>query len=511
MPKSKKTLLEDLPRGVRTKDPSAQVTPRAAWANTENILASEKLKYNSNKILLGCIDGQLIGTDEDRHIITIAGSRAGKGVSVIIPNLIHYRGSVLVIDPKGELASITAEQRAKNLGQEVHVLDPFKRTAPWTEKYHASFNPFSILKDETHMIENANLISDALIVHNTQGDPHWDESAREVLEGVILHVATYPRYEGKRHLITLRRLLLEGVNVQEEGKKEITTGIAGLLLEMQYNPALDGFVFALATSIKDKPEKERGSIIGTAQRHTKFLDLPPMRNVLEGNDFNLSDLKTDKNGVTVYLCLPTGRMSTCSRWLRLFINLALEAMESTLARPQAKASETATGAPVLFCLDEFATLGHMQQMEVAAGQIAGFGVKLWPILQDISQLKSLYNQRWETFMGNSGIIQLFGNNDISTLDFISQRLGETSIIVQQKSQTIFEQKMKGGTGESYSTQVQKLLTTEEASRYFSRDDKQRRQLIIWAGRDPLILQRIKYYDKTLPEYKHFAGKYRDWS
>ena len=507
--KNTEGLLDDLPRGVRSKDPDKQVTPRAAWVSPSDIIASDKLKYNDQKILLGAIEGQLIGLDDDRHIITFAGSRAGKGVSSIVPNLIHYRGSMLVIDPKGELASITADQRAKGLKQNVHVLDPFRRAASWTKPYQSSFNPLKILEDQENIIENAGLIADALVIHSKHGDPHWSESAREVIEGIILHVATYPKYEGARNLITVRRLLLKGVRV-DEGSQPIT-GLFGLLFEMKTNNALDGFINAIATSIQDKPKEERGSVISTAQRNMKFLDLPRMRNVLQENDFALSDLKTAPKGTTIYLCLPTGRMSTCARWLRLFINLALESMENTLARPNAKFNETSTSHPIVFCMDEFATLGHMQQVETAAGQIAGFGVKLWPILQDITQLQGLYDKQWETFIGNAGIVQLFGNNDLSTLEFISKRLGQTSIITENKSQTTHAHKLEGATGESYSIQTQSLLTAEEAGRYFSRDDRKRRQLIMWAGRASLILQRVRYYDKTLPEHKYFAGKYREWS
>ena len=111
----------------------------------------------------------------------------------------------------------------------------------------------------------------------------------------------------------------------------------------------------------------------------------------------------------------------------------------------------------------------MQQIEVAAGQIAGFGVKLWPILQDITQLQSLYQKRWETFIGNAGTLQFFGNNDISTLEFISKRLGPTSIVVKSKTQQSHTQMMSGSTGESYNIQTQPLLTSEEASRFFGRD------------------------------------------
>ena len=61
----------------------------------------------------------------------------------------------------------------------------------------------------------------------------------------------------------------------------------------------------------------------------------------------------------------------------------------------------------------------MRQIEDAAGQIASYGVKLWPILQDLGQLKALYKERWETFMGNAGVLQFFGNNDLTTLEWIS--------------------------------------------------------------------------------------------
>src|SRR5262245_56552849 len=74
-------------------------------------------------MLLGKRDGELIGWSDDRHLLTVAGTRGGKGASLIVPNLLLYGGSVLAIDPKGALARITGHQRAK-LGTLV-VLDPF--------------------------------------------------------------------------------------------------------------------------------------------------------------------------------------------------------------------------------------------------------------------------------------------------------------------------------------------------------------------------------------------------
>jgi type IV secretory pathway TraG/TraD family ATPase VirD4 len=78
--------------------------------------------------------------------------------------------------------------------------------------------------------------------------------------------------------------------------------------------------------------------------------------------------------------------------------------------------------PILFMMEEFATLGHMEIMERAAAYFPGFGVKLWAVLQDTTQLQRYYGQSWETFLGNAGLIQCFANGDQSTLDYITRRL-----------------------------------------------------------------------------------------
>jgi type IV secretion system protein VirD4 len=467
----------------------------------ELITSADALSYDpdnpGSKILLGTIDGRMVGIDDNRHMMTVAGSRAGKGVSAILPNLIFYKGSVLVIDPKAELASITARRRAEDLGQQVYVLDPFNRAAPGVEPYKASYNPLSILyADSPTLVEDAGLISDALVIAGGN-DPHWDDSARNLLEGIVLHVATYPGYDGRRNLVTVRKLLMNGTTVTL-GDQE-ATGMEGLQVEMLHNvellPDTGGgeALEAAAADFFDKPDNERMSVLSTARRHTKFLDFPNLQNVLTGHDFDLTSLKTAPSGMTVYLCLPAARLATCSRWFRLFVNLALEAMEREQSVPS---------VPVLLCLDEFAALGHMRQIETAAGQIAGLGVKLWPILQDLTQLKRDYKEGWETFLGNAGVIQFFGNNDMTTLDFISKRLGKTAIRMKKEADTTHEQRSKGASGESWAVELYDLLTAEEVSRYFGRDDPQRRQLVIWAGQPPMVLQRVVYHADPI-----FEGKY----
>jgi type IV secretion system protein VirD4 len=236
------------------------------------------------------------------------------------------------------------------------------------------------------------------------------------------------------------------------------------------------------------------------RRHTKFLDYAAMRGVLSGHDFDLEDLKRAPNGMTVYLCLPATRMGLCSRWLRLFINLLLEAMERERSKP---------AVPVLVCLDEFPVLGHMRQLEDAAGQIASFGVKLWVFLQDWGQGKALYKDRWETFAGNAGVLQFFGNNDLMTLDYLSRRLGKTVVAVTREGEAGPEQRAAGLSGKSVSLELHDLLTPDEASRLFARSDPLKRQLVIWAGYHPMILQRVEYFDKASPVHHAFAGLYHE--
>ena len=499
----------------------------STFEHPNDIAAAASLKYSEDKIFLGVVGadiqrcpqrgeryaqgGKMIGVADDRHVITIAGSRAGKGRAAVIPNMLRYAGSSIAIDPKGELSRETAAVRSKQLGQRVHIVDPFGVSGSDAEEFRCGFNPLDILTPESPtLVVDCSLIADALIVSDGN-DPHWDESARSLVETLLLHVVLSPGYEDRRNLVTVRELLTRGAIVEPSDTS--ITGMQALWLEIQkcafelqddadfeseevlrtHKLELAGLLEAGAADFFERPENERGSVLSTARRHLKFLDYPQLRHSLgqssSENSFRLNELKTVPEGMTIYLCLPAGRMGTCARWFRLFINLALEAMERTVSSP-------ATGSPVLFLLDEFATLGHMRQIEDAAGQIAGFGVKLWPILQDLGQLKALYKDRWETFMGNAGIIQLFGNNDLTTLEWISKRLGSTTLEQLSASNVSPKAREAGtmGAGESYAPHTVSLLEPDEVSMVFGRADPFLRQLIIRAGFAPMILQRA-FYDK----------------
>ena len=112
--------------------------------------------------------------------------------------------------------------------------------------------------------------------------------------------------------------------------------------------------------------------------------------VLGQSDFAFSDLK--RRTATVFLVLPPDRLATYTRWLRLLVTRSLTDLARSPDKPQ---------TPVLYLLDEFAALGRLDPVERAFGLMAGYGIQLWPILQDVHQLRATYGQRAGTFLSNA--------------------------------------------------------------------------------------------------------------
>ena len=397
--------IDHFPRGQQGTE-KTNTFPNSAWWCPDRLASHEKWQYQSGSLLVGSVDDAALGIQDDRHLMTVAGSRSGKGRSVIVPNMCLYEGSIIVIDPKGDLATITAARRGKGsdhaegMGQNTYVLDPFHTARGKAANYRAAFNPLDMI--DPHGLygrDDAALLADALIVPS-KNESYWTDAAKMLLTGLILHVCV--SQEGtNRSLLKVREYL----TTDEDG-------LTGVLAEMACSDAAEGNIARAANTMVNMSDKERSSILSTAIVQTDFLDSPAMRDVLDRSDFTLTSLKDAPT--TVYLSLPAGRMGTHSRWLRLMIALTIEAMERHRKRPE---------HPVLIIMDEFHALGPMQTIEQAAGLIAGYGVRLWPVLQDLTQLKRDYKESWETFLGNAGLTQWFGVNDLTTLEYLSKRLG----------------------------------------------------------------------------------------
>jgi len=489
----------DLPRGLPRTSAEDDKAPRALWMDPALIADHPFWAYDPEKIFLGQVGGRPIGIKDNRHLLTIAGSRAGKGTSAILPNLLSYPGSVLVIDPKGENASESAERRGKGRGikagglnHDVFVIDPFG-VARVDDAYRAGFNPLDGLDPQSEdFIDECDAIADALVVQETKGDnAHFYDAARLVLRGYIAWVAASPDVRSRDLMEVQRLLFLPMGGGDQPGPFDLQ--LARMMIaphEEDQPPFAHGVPHEAASALSSMGDRELGSVLSTIRTQIAFLSSPPMAQTLSG-ETRAPDLKSWKHGhSSVYLCLPASRLHRHFRFFRLFINRLLGAIEDDRDPPD---------IPALMILDEMHVLGHMKALETAAGLVAGFGVRIWSIFQDLAQLKQLYGDRWETFLGNASVFQTFGLNDLTSLKYISDRLGTASMLSISQSETSQKQLATGFSGASKSIQATPLLSPEEVAFYFSRQSGH--QLIIYPGADPIFMDRLPYYDGFFKEVR----------
>lgn len=428
------SIFDGFPRGVPGRDNRNAPLGTAKWSGTAPL-------YQPGMILLGLDDeGREVGLIDDRHIATVAGSRGGKGVSCILPNLKRWLGSCAVLDPKGENATKTALIRSAIPGHKVAVVDPHG-VADVPDDLRASFNPLDLIDaDDDEAIDLAAAIGDAMTIDSGDGkDVHWTESARAVIEALILYVAA-TECGNRRSLVRVRQLLTKGdveraaflndMEAESFGDKAKKfspfDALWDSMAKMEWdNEAVADVIIGAANTLSDMGENERGSVLSTARRSTKWIESPWMRRALQGSKYaklDIDQLKASEHGLSIYICLPARFIPTHARFLRLLLNLILYRMEAQgLDQPRC-------GHSVLMVLDEIAAIGKMECLEKAAGLMAGYGVKIWSIWQDLSQMQAIYRTSWQTFLGNAGLLQFFANSDMTTLEWLSKRLGQTEVI-----------------------------------------------------------------------------------
>jgi type IV secretion system protein VirD4 len=358
---------------------------------------------------------EIASTSLDRHLLSVAPTRSGKGTALIIPNLLQYPGSVVVIDPKGENAWLTAEYRRKHLNQKIVILDPWGEvnrrycSVVGCENVEVSnYNPLSILDPkDLNYTDDLVYIAHSLITREGKSDTHWTDSARELLAGLISKVVEEDKDTASLPLV--RKLLSR----TQEGIKDMAVA-ADDLSNKGRGESIAARKLARFASIN----KETASVISTALTQTAFLDSPTLAKNLETNDFDFSDLVEGKT--TIYLVLPIDKLEPYAAWLRLMVSLGIR----TVSRNTKKLEY-----PVLFILDEFGTIGRHSVVANAYGLMASAQMRFWAFVQDITQLQRDYPAEWETFISNSEAVTFFNILDQTTADYISKLLGKTTATV----------------------------------------------------------------------------------
>jgi type IV secretion system protein VirD4 len=350
---------------------------------------------NPRSLLLGSFndEGQshpagYVHWDGDGHLLTIAPTRSGKGLTTIIPNLLRYRGSCVVLDPKGELFEATSKWRS--------ALGPVYRLAPLDDgsgKPVHRFDPVSRVKRES----DARAIAQQIFPHDPRASSFFADDAVGVMTGIIMYV----RYNAPPHRQTLatacQMAMLKGANLLNAARQMAA-----------FPPSADA-----GNAILEKNAQQGLKVLQDtlSSKLYAWKDADIQRSV-SGSDVRFESLKDAT--ATVYIELPFDMMKTFSGWLRVVLKTALDAM---LANPRIP------DIPVLFMLDEFLNIGPFPDYRDAIRTHAGAGIRLWFFLQDIYSIEEHYpGNSWRPFL-NCAVKQFFGVNDDATGQMIGGYLG----------------------------------------------------------------------------------------
>lgn len=443
--------------------------------------------------------GTLLGVRDDRHQFLCCGNRAGKSRSRLLPLLILEReNSILSLDPKGDFARETALFRSEF--ETVVLLDGFETAGPPCAQLRTSYNPLNLENpnDISELVETAIQVADAIVIPSSRHDTHWDDTAKHFLEGVIMFVITDDSIKGPRDLIEVQHQILTITNESfdpDTGETEQPL----LQEQMLESSAANGAITAAASEFFGKVDRERSSTLSSLRKHLHFLSYPGMQHVLRDSKFRISDLVQSR--MSVYACLPATKLSSCAAFPRILLNQLLGALEKNKDR-QAHQHQTG-GHRVIAILDEFASLGRVKILEDMAGQVAGLGCTLFPVLQDLSQ-GSVYGEKFQTFIGNASTLNFYGNSDTKTLAWIERRLGTTTVHTVSKNNPSLKSAIEGNQGTTFSQSNHPLLTMSEIARLFDRDDPLARQLVFLPTVGPVIMQRFLY------DQHEVFQPYRDW-
>lgn len=354
------------------------------------------------------LNARHIGLDSDSMMLTVASMGGGKSLYAAWNTLLSWQGGAFVLDPKGEHAGRTAQNRPSK--KPVHIIDPWGEVKHLYENQCATFNPLEEIditspnaRDEIFQIVESCILQEA---EENANSKHFRENAQKIMTGVIAHVLTqYPKEH--HNLPTIYDIILTGA---PDGVASDPKAFDGLVDRMAINEAMGRAPMDAAKVLKEAGENERGGFITTLATGLSWVNTPVLRPVLMQSSFKMRDIKLDRQ--TVYLVIPFEHMKNHSRFLRTVVSMGLMSCREHADHKY----------KTLFLLDEFPQLGTFKPIKEGLVTLRSREVKIWMHLQNLGQLKERYNN-WQDFMSSCDK-QFFAVNDHDSAEEISNILGE---------------------------------------------------------------------------------------
>lgn len=354
------------------------------------------------------LGGRDIGINDKSHLVTIAQSGSGKSTTVIWPNLVKYPypDSVFVLDPKGEHARNTSKHRAAQ-GQRVIVLAPFSLPATEGLQTHG-FNPLAHIDvNSDRATEDINAIADACVIPSTKSDSttqHFERLQRAMISGIIAHTLTTEPTSHHNLPFVYERLMDLGTDEH----------FVKFLEQMRANRSCGDLPRRAVTLYERAGKNEKGSIFTTTIGNIEWVASTGMRKLLLGNDFQISQLRTELMSLYVVLDFEAMKPDAQGRFMRVLMNLAFTTCRM-IPLPAERAHRR-----TLFILDEVAQVGTMPSLQSAYQTLRSYHVKIWSFYQQWSSLSNQV-QDTEAITGNS-TKQFFGCGDMTTAEQIEKFL-----------------------------------------------------------------------------------------
>ena len=359
--------------------------------------------------------------DGEAHLATIGKVGSGKGRSAVIPNLLTYKGSAVVLDVKGELYYTTARAR-REMGQEVILLDPFH----WVVEKPDQLNPFDLIdlfSKEDLESEVQNLASLMVVRSSIAKEPFWDASATALLSGVISYVINC-REPMERNIETVVKFLHgDDITYQMAIAIDTKSKEMGDLAKSEFHAFLN------------TAEVTRGGILPTTNSYMKAFNSNKILQSFKNSTFSLQDFIISKQQSTIYIVMPPAYIQSHFALVRLWFYTLMKVFTNRREIPK---------LPTMFFLDEVSQFGEFSLLENVMTIGRGYGIKVWLFLQSIHQLQQNYPTGWRTMLANCDILQMFAVNDYLTAQELANltglaapelmRLGKDDQIVMQNGE-----------------------------------------------------------------------------
>ncbi|WP_164917796.1 type IV secretory system conjugative DNA transfer family protein, partial [Xanthomonas perforans] len=386
----------------------------ARFAGAADLSKHGLFKPAGNGIVVGKFNGKLVRLSGQQFVILAAPTRSGKGVGVVIPNLLEYQESIVVLDIKQENFDLTSGWRASQ-GHEVFLFNPFaedRRTHRWNPLTYVSNDPAFRVSD---------LMSIAAMLYPDGSDDQkfWVSQARNAFMAFALYLFEnwdeelslgFPGGAGAPTLGGIYRLSSgDGTDLKKYLKS---------LSERRFLSSNAKSAFA---NMLSQADETFASIMGTLKEPLNAWINPVLDAATSADDFLLTDLRKKK--MTIYIGIQPNKLAES----RLIINLLFSQIINLNTRELPK-SNPELKYQCLLLMDEFTSIGKVDIIATAVAYMAGYNIRLLPIIQSMAQLDATYGKDLSrTIITNHALQILYAPREQQDANDYSEMLGYTTI------------------------------------------------------------------------------------